>query len=83
MNLNKPSLWFPSFLHYLIILYTIQVLLILGVKDSSLLNIVFTGGNLAVVVFIILVGTIGSDPNNWTLDVYVCGDFSCSFMYNS
>jgi hypothetical protein len=46
-------------------------MLILGVKDSSMLNIIFTGANLAIVVFIVIVGTIESDPGNWFLDVYV------------
>ena len=46
-------------------------MLILGVKESSFLNIVFTGANLAIVVFIVIVGTIESNPGNWFLDVYV------------
>ena len=45
-------------------------MLILGVKESSFLNIVFTGANLAIVVFIVIVGTIQSDPGNWFLDVW-------------
>jgi type IV secretory pathway VirB3-like protein len=48
-----------------------EVLLVVGVRESSFLNIIFTGANLAVVIFIVIVGTIKSDPTNWQLDVYV------------
>jgi amino acid transporter len=42
-------------------------MLIIGVKESSILNSVFTLLNIVVILFIIIAGAIKSDFNNWKL----------------
>lgn len=43
------------------------MILALGVKESSRMNNIFTGVNLAVVAFIIIFGSIKADFHNWEL----------------
>ncbi len=47
------------------------VMLIIGVKESSLLNSIITSANLAIVLLIIICGSIKLDFSNWTLLPYV------------
>ena len=46
-------------------------LLIVGVKSSSGMNIVFTGFNLVIILFIMLVGISQANFKNWNLKVNV------------
>jgi amino acid transporter len=46
-------------------------MLIIGVKESSLLNSIITSANLAIVLLIIICGSIKLDFSNWTLLPYV------------
>ncbi len=47
------------------------VLMIVGVKDSSQLNKLFTILNIAVIVFIVAFGITSADLDNWMIPVNV------------
>lgn len=67
LHMNVPGLApYPDFFaSSLIVLITIM--LIIGVKESSTLNSVFTLLNIAVILFIIIAGAIKANFNNWSL----------------
>lgn len=45
--------------------------LIIGVKESSFLNVIFTAVNILIIIFVFICGSIKSDPVNWNQYVYV------------
>ena len=51
--------------------YYLTVMLIIGVKESSLLNSIVTLANLAIVFLIIVCGSMKLDFSNWKLNPYV------------
>ncbi|XP_066935118.1 cationic amino acid transporter 3-like [Clytia hemisphaerica] len=56
---------YPNFLAFVLCLF-IMVVLILGVRLSSLFNTAMTVINLAILLFIICVGLLLSHPSNWS-----------------
>ena len=67
MPINIPGLTsYPDFFAASLIVI-ITILLIIGVKESSLLNSIFTLTNLAIVLFIFITGATKADFNNWKL----------------
>uniref|UniRef100_A0A8C4Q392 Cationic amino acid transporter C-terminal domain-containing protein n=1 Tax=Eptatretus burgeri TaxID=7764 RepID=A0A8C4Q392_EPTBU len=58
---------FPDFIAAGLIM-VLAGILALGVKESTLINKVFTVVNIAVIVFVILVGLSKSDLDNWNLN---------------
>ena len=47
-----------------------KAFLIVGVRESSFANVIFTGINISVILFIIVSGAVMSDVANWQLNVY-------------
>ncbi|XP_067647147.1 cationic amino acid transporter 3 [Eurosta solidaginis] len=45
----------------------LAAILAFGVKESSLLNNIFTGVNLVTICIVLVAGAINSDPANWTI----------------
>ena len=46
-------------------------LLIIGIKQSSNFNIIFTGFNLIIIIFIVFAGATKADIKNWKLKTSV------------
>ena len=57
---------YPDFFSFLIIM-VLAVLLAVGVKESTFLNNIFTGVNLATVLVVLVAGSMNADPKNWTI----------------
>ncbi|EEB13784.1 Low-affinity cationic amino acid transporter, putative [Pediculus humanus corporis] len=55
---------YPDFLSFFFVMI-VAGLLAFGVKESTTLNNLFTGLNLAVITFVIVAGSIKADPANW------------------
>jgi len=45
--------------------------MVMGVKESTLLNKLFTLLNIAVIAFIVACGSITANAKNWDIHVYV------------
>ncbi|CAF1049949.1 unnamed protein product [Brachionus calyciflorus] len=70
MHMNVPFFApYPDFLAFGMSLIIIGFLMI-GVKDSSLVNKIFTAVNLACILFVIITGAVKADGKNWNLEVY-------------
>jgi len=48
-----------------------EVLMVVGVKESSFLNKIFTGLNVAVIMFIVFSGMLKTKVANWQVHPYV------------
>lgn len=59
---------YPDFFAFSVVLLLI-ILLSVGVKESSLLNNIFTVVNLITILVIIVAGSIKADPENWKIPV--------------
>ena len=46
-------------------------MLIIGVKESSLLNMIFTGVNMVIILFIVIAGFTKANIGYWSLDTTV------------
>lgn len=57
---------YPDFLSFFLVLL-VAVLLAMGVKESSNMNIVFTAVNLVTICVMIVSGAIKADPANWQI----------------
>ncbi|XP_031621337.1 cationic amino acid transporter 3 [Contarinia nasturtii] len=57
---------YPDFFSFIVVLM-LAILLSVGVKESSILNNIFTTINLATVVLVIASGAMKSDPANWSI----------------
>lgn len=67
-EIHTPGLsTYPDFFAAFLIL-VVTLILAIGVKNSSRFNIIFTGINLFVIVFIICVGIYFAKGDNWTRD---------------
>lgn len=60
MLLNSPSL-------FQLLLYFFAGILAFGVKESAIVNKIFTAVNIMVLLFVILSGVIMGNINNWHL----------------
>lgn len=65
VNLTDPYSTIPQAEIPTLIFCVFSVILAYGVKESAVLNVVFTAVNVAVLVFIIISGFIKGDINNW------------------
>lgn len=61
---------YPDFLAFGLAVI-ITGLLTIGVKESSLINKIFTAGNVACILFIIFCGSFKAESKNWSQKVYV------------
>ncbi|KAK9306851.1 hypothetical protein QLX08_002723 [Tetragonisca angustula] len=59
---------YPDFFAFGVVVLLI-ILLSVGVKESSILNNIFTVINLATIVIIIVAGSIKADPANWRIPI--------------
>lgn len=50
-------------------------MLVIGVKESSFLNILFTVVNVAAIGFVVICGAVKAEPKNW--DLYTNVGFIC------
>ena len=57
---------YPDFLAFILVLI-ITAFMVMGVKESTLLNKIFTLLNIVVIVFIFVCGIIKSDLSNWRI----------------
>lgn len=57
---------YPDFFSFIIVML-VSILLAVGVKESSLLNNIFTVINLCTVVMVIVTGIMKADPSNWSI----------------
>jgi amino acid transporter len=57
---------YPDFFSFIIVV-ALSVLLAVGVKESTVLNNIFTVINLCTVSLILVAGAIKSDPSNWAI----------------
>lgn len=57
---------YPDFFSFFIVV-ALSILLAVGVKESTLLNNIFTVINMAVISLILVAGAIKSDPSNWAI----------------
>ncbi|XP_046966368.1 cationic amino acid transporter 2-like [Vanessa cardui] len=80
MTNNTMSAWFESFapiystnfspyfdFFSFFVVIILGVLLAFGVRESTLVNNVFTAVNIVVILFIIIAGAFKADVNNWSL----------------
>ncbi|XP_001688576.2 cationic amino acid transporter 3 isoform X1 [Anopheles gambiae] len=58
---------YPDFFSFVVVLI-LAGLLAYGVKESTLMNNIFTGVNLIVIGIVLVAGGINCDPDNWTID---------------
>lgn len=61
---------YPDFLAFGMALI-ITGLLTIGVKESSFINRIFTAGNIACIMFVIICGSFKTDSKNWSQKVNV------------
>ncbi|KAH7642311.1 cationic amino acid transporter 2 [Dermatophagoides farinae] len=67
MPIDVPGLSaYPDFLAFLIT-FSLTIMLVIGVKESTRFNSVFTGINLLVVLFVVIAGSFHIDFHNWNL----------------
>ncbi|XP_065073602.1 cationic amino acid transporter 3 [Ochlerotatus camptorhynchus] len=57
---------YPDFFSFVVVLI-LAALLAYGVKESTLLNNIFTGVNLCVIALVLVAGGMNSDPANWQI----------------
>lgn len=57
---------YPDFFSFGIVMF-LAFLLATGVKESTFLNNVFTGVNLATVMIVLVAGGMNADPKNWSI----------------
>ncbi|XP_055313744.1 cationic amino acid transporter 3-like [Sitodiplosis mosellana] len=57
---------YPDFFSFVVVLL-LTVLLSIGVKESSILNNIFTMVNLATIIIVIVSGSIKANPANWAI----------------
>lgn len=57
---------YPDFFSFVIVLLLAAVLAV-GVKESSVLNNIFTTVNMCTVVVVLVAGSINADPKNWNI----------------
>jgi amino acid transporter len=69
MNVSQFASY-PDFLAFSLVLVTIG-LLIVGVKEPTFLNMIFTVLNLAVIIFLFIAAAINAKISNWQLTVQV------------
>lgn len=75
MPINVPFFApYPDFLAFGMAII-ITGFLMIGVKESSLVNKIFTSLNILCILFIIVCGATKSDGKNWNLNVYVSLSF--------
>ena len=72
---------YPDFLAFGFALVVIGFLVV-GVKESSVVNIVFTGFNLIVIAFIIFCGALRADVSNWNFDPRVSLSQIFKYIYD-
>jgi len=58
---------YPDFLAFGLVML-ITLMMVVGVKESTTLNKLFTGLNIVVIGFIVIVGSLKADINNWMID---------------
>ncbi|XP_027198539.1 cationic amino acid transporter 2-like [Dermatophagoides pteronyssinus] len=67
MPIDVPGLSaYPDFLAFLIT-FLLTIMLVVGVKESTRFNSIFTGINLLVVIFVVIAGSFHIDFHNWNL----------------
>uniref|UniRef100_A0A336LKG1 CSON009942 protein n=1 Tax=Culicoides sonorensis TaxID=179676 RepID=A0A336LKG1_CULSO len=57
---------YPDFFSFFIVIL-LSILLAVGVKESTLMNNIFTGVNLVVIGIVLVAGVMNSDINNWKI----------------
>ncbi|XP_015122030.1 cationic amino acid transporter 3 [Diachasma alloeum] len=57
---------YPDFFAFIVVILLV-LLLCIGVRESSYLNIVFTAVNLITILIIIVAGSFKADPANWSI----------------
>lgn len=57
---------YPDFFSFVVVLI-LAALLAYGVKESTLMNNIFTGVNLCVIAIVLVAGGMNSDPANWNI----------------
>lgn len=58
---------YPDFFSFVIVL-VLAVLLAVGVKESSVMNNIFTTVNMITVAIVLAAGAYKADPANWNID---------------
>lgn len=57
---------YPDFFSFFIVIL-LSILLAVGVKESTLMNNIFTGVNLVVIGIVLVAGVMNADTNNWKI----------------
>lgn len=57
---------YPDFFSFFIVIL-LSLLLAVGVKESTLMNNIFTGVNLVVIAIVLVAGVMNADTNNWKI----------------
>lgn len=58
---------YPDFFSFFIVIL-LSLILAVGVKESTLMNNIFTGVNLVVIGIVLVAGVMNADTNNWKIE---------------